>query len=65
MLKTNLITALDIATVNAILVLDKFTNARVAMCHARAFETVLVRLAHRVERVNWWAMAWVGHWSVA
>merc|ERR1712193_10616 len=62
--RTQVVLAHGIAILVAVAILDEFSNACVAVFHAGAFQTILVRLAHSVQSVDWWTMAWVGHWSI-
>jgi len=59
------VTAFDLVVLVAVSVLDELANASVAKLHAGAFQAILVRLANRVKSIDWWAVAWVGHWAVA
>jgi len=60
-----LVFAYSIAILVSISVLDKLANARVAVFHSGAFDTVFVLFADGVESIDWWPVAWIRHWSVA
>jgi len=62
--RAEIVLAHGITVLVSIAILDELANACVAVFHAGALETILVRFAHSVQSINWWTMAWVGHWAV-
>ena len=62
---TNLVLAFHFTPSNAIVVLDKLANAHVTVLAPGALETILVRLAHRVQLVNGTTETGIAHWPIA
>merc|ERR1739838_181829 len=48
----------------AVLVSGKFADTTVTVGHLGAFDTILVGFADGIKGIDWWTVAWVGHWAI-